>query len=164
MAKTINQISLETTMVIERLLTCKENQVITYDELSTLIRRNAQKEGRGCLITAMRRLLMDKQIYFATVRGIGVKRCNDSQKVEESHSYVQRVRRTARKGAKIAASVHEFDKLPRDVQTRHNTLLSLYGAITQFSSQGKMKALESKVADAQAKLPLKATLEAIGSS
>ena len=55
--------------------------------------------------------------------------------------------------------VKEFDKLPNDLKIKHNTYLSMFGAVSAMTKAGKVKLLESAVEKAHAQLPLARTLE-----
>jgi len=160
MNKTIKQISIESQLVIERLLNTEEGDVVTYDELSTVIGRDIRL-NRYCLHTAINKLLREHQIYFSAVRGVGVKRCNDPEKVDAGTSFVPRIRRMAKKGVRITLSVRDYAKMEKEMQTQHNAQVSLLGAIGAISAAPKLKAIAAKVQEAQEKLPLAKTLEAL---
>ncbi|MDY7037209.1 MAG: hypothetical protein SV375_13720, partial [Thermodesulfobacteriota bacterium] len=68
--------------------------------------------------------------------------------------------RASRRAMGKLICVKDFDSMPTDVQTKHNTMLSVLGVMSVISKPKKVAVLESRVADAQKRLPLSKTLEA----
>lgn len=167
--KGIRAISLESQLLHAYLTKAAESaaaggkRVLSYDELSTVVCRNVQREARHCLTTARKKLLREQNVFFDCLRSVGLKLCDDDEKVEAGASFLRKIRRSARQGAKITASVQDYATMSREKQVQHNAQLSLYGAMYDMTAQNKVKALEAKVEQAQKKLPLAKTLEAIGS-
>lgn len=159
MSKAIREISVDSQVAMKRLSQAKVGQTITYDELSTLLGRNVQREARYCLQTACRRLLTDERMVFEAVRGVGMKRLDDVGIVDVGQHYIRRVHNTARRGAKKLMCVQEFDKLPNDKKVEHNASLSVLGMLNHVTKNKEIAKIEKKVEQASGQLPLAKMLE-----
>lgn len=161
MPKVIHEISVDARMVYERLLTTSVGEVVTYDELTKLIGRNTQNSGRPVIATARRKAMNEHRMVFAAVRNIGFKRLNDGEIVETAQHDVDKIRRTSRRAGRRLTTV-DFDALSNDKKIRHNTYLSMFGALASMTTGGTVKAIEKEVTKAHSALPLAKTLEAFG--
>lgn len=157
--KTIQEISVDARLLHQKLKTIEIGATVTWDDLSSVIGRDVRDSGYSALTTARRRVQIDDGMIFDAVHTIGLKRLTDIEIVSSGQSFVDRVRRIARKGAKRLLSVKDFDKLPNNVKVSHNAYASLLGAITQVSSESKVRMLEKHVQNTQQALPLAKTLE-----
>jgi hypothetical protein len=162
MPKVIAELSIDTQLIIQRLGQAEIGELVPYSELSLLIGRDL-KEAYHLTGTARRRLLKEKK-YFQAVAGVGFLRCNDSQKVAGGGNYLKRQRRACARGAKITASVDDYDAMTREDQIRHNAQLSLLLTMRAMSTPGRVKAVESRVSESQQRLSVKSTLDAIAGS
>ena len=97
MPKAIPEISIESTLLIDRLKTLEVDEVVTWDELSNLIGRDVRKEAYHNLGTARNRLLRDERMVFECVRKVGVKRLSDDGIVVSAESGLQRIKRASRR-------------------------------------------------------------------
>jgi hypothetical protein len=149
----------DTRAIYERLRKCAIGDVVSYDELQRLTRRDIKGRDRYVLTSALRLSLRDGRA-FGCVRGQGVKLLNDGELIAEAESVTPRIRRLSRRAAKKLAAVRDFDKLPNAQKVRHNTLLSMFGALAAFSREGTVRKVEREVARQSQSLSLTATLEA----
>lgn len=156
--KVISACSLETTLVYQRLQRCEREEVVTYKELTDLIGRNIQAY-RTPLTSATRKMLNYDNVDFQVVRGLGIKRVNDTEIVNSSDSTFVRIRRTALKKSKQLACVEKFNDLTEELKAKHNASLSVLGAIRQFSKRNTIKKIEGKVREAGATLPVAKTIK-----
>ena len=76
--RTINEVSADTLALYEALKDITIDGMITYANLSDLIGRDVQSEAIGSLTTARRMCQREDQIVFSPVRGVGLKRLDDS--------------------------------------------------------------------------------------
>lgn len=162
MRQTIAELSIDTRLIIERLDKAAIGDVVSYSELSGIIGRDIST-AYHLTRTARKKLLASKK-YFEPVPGVGFKRCNDSEKVASGGTYITKSRRACKRGATITTSVDNYDTMSKDDQIRHNSQLSLMLTIRAMSTPSKLKAIESRVEDAQQSLTMKKTLDAIASS
>lgn len=161
--KTIPAISVESQLLIKKLATIKEGEVISYEDMTDIIGRDARPsmDGYGSLCTARHRLERDEGIFFASVRNVGLQRCDDLGKLDISKAKTKQMHRKAKDGMRALAAVAEFDKLPNEKKLEHNTYMSLLGCISQATTERQIGKLTSKVLEAKDKLPLGKTLDAL---
>jgi hypothetical protein len=134
--------------------------ILTYQQLSALIHKDIQTEGRQALLSARRIVQRDMQIVFGTIYKEGLKRLSDTEIVMTGQQTVVRIRRASHRGAARVA-VARPERLQPDGRLRQNTLLSLLAMIHASTTESRMRKLEGKVAQAESKLPLEATLNAM---
>jgi hypothetical protein len=157
--RTIPQLSVDTQLIYDRLCKANPGEVLTYTELSSLIDRDVQGVGRGVLNSARNMALRQNRFVFECIRNEGIKRLDDSAIVESGTDTIQRIRRAARKGALKLSSVKDFNGMNNGEKIRHNALISTLGVISHFSREVNIKRIETKVEEAQDKIPLQRTLD-----
>lgn len=150
--------SIDARMIYERLEKAAVGEVVTYAELTALIGSDVQTSARGYMDTARRIAHRDKNMVFASVHGVGLKRLDDMEKVKTGEGYLNKIRRTARRAARVVVSVDNYDALPNDLKVKHNAYASMFGAVAQFSGRGTQKRLEGAVQAAGQKISFKNTL------
>ena len=159
MKKGIQELSIDSRQLYDRLITATSKQsFISYKELSDIIGRNIQKEGRGNLDTARRMALRENQMLFDTVMNEGIKLMDDIETVNTGENTLRRIGKAARSGARKIISVSNFDALPNDVKTKHNATLSVLGAFKSITRPRNIKKLEEKIGTVQKQLPVAKTL------
>jgi hypothetical protein len=156
--KAIHETAYETRLLADKLRAVEIGSIVKYADLSAIIGQNTQGDGRGYLNTARRIVLRDNQIWFGTIRGEGLKRFPDTEKVKTHDSYLSRVRRATRRQRVIMQSV-DYNALPKTEQVKHNVALSQYGVINFLASDAAEKKLTSRVTEANAQLPVGKSLE-----
>ena len=159
MNKSIPEMSIDTKLILHRLQKAEIGDVITYKELSEIIGRDIQAEARGCLLSAMRSCLAIERV-FGTVRKVGIKRLTDRELAGIGEGIRSHISRVARKAMKKMTLVSSFDSLSNEEKIRHNTSVSMLGAIGHITSSKAIRALENKVATTLEALPLQKTLAA----
>ena len=159
MKKIVTEMSADSRALYERLGRCKVGDVLSYEEMERLTRRDLRNGERYVLYSALRQSLRDGRA-FGCIRGIGVKFLTDGEIVADADGVAPRIRRLSRRASRKLAAVRDFDKLPNDQKIRHNTLMSLFGAITAFGRESSIAKIETEVKRTSQKLSLAATLEA----
>lgn len=107
------QAAIETETLIDRLSATNVGDLLAYAELSALIHADVQDAGAGYLRSARKHLLRQR-VAFVTIRGVGIKRANDTEIVGDGHSRTARVRRAARRNV-VILDCAEPDRLsPQD--------------------------------------------------
>ena len=157
--KTIQEVSAESRLLYGRLREASTGETITYQELSVICGRNVQHEGRGNLTTARRMAQRNDNKVFGVVINEGVKLLGDQAIVDSCYGTSSKIRRMAKREAIRQTCVEDFDALSSEHKARHNAAISMYGALSLMTRQKQILKLEEAVKDAQAKLPLKKTLE-----
>jgi hypothetical protein len=156
--------SIDTETLVRHLRGLAVGSVASYEELNALIGRDVQVGARHILASAERIMLRDDRRVFAPVRNVGLKRLNDREIVGTGLDTTARLRRLARRGARKVTAVHDYDALPKDDQVQHNTHLSIFGAIGQFTRPMMVLRLSGAVEEAKDRLPLAKMLEAVKSN
>lgn len=113
--------------LVEALGELQPGQLLTYEYLTAVIGRSAQRH-RYLLEAACNRLLKQNRKAFGAVFGVGIKRLTDTEAIEQCASAMTRVRRIARKAVSKAASV-DFAALSDEDKRRHNGYISQMAAI-----------------------------------
>lgn len=152
-------LSADVRAVYDRLVRAKVGDTITYSELSGMVRREIQGKDRYVLASALRKCIGDG-VAFGVVRNVGVTRLTDTEIVKDSDNGLPRIRAVARKYAKRAMCIADFAALSAEQRTRHNAMVSVYGAIAHLSTEKVAKKIEGKVSTAKQALALADTLAA----
>lgn len=117
--------------------------VATYEALSKIVGSDVQ-EDRGALETARRVLLRENQIVFGAVHGVGLKRLNPAEVVEQGQDSVTKIRRASKRAMKRLATA-DFDALPSAEQGRHRMASATLGAIALCTGTKAQHKLEQRV-------------------
>lgn len=157
--KSIQEMSIDTRLILQRLEKARVDETITYAELDGLIGRDVRKVAAHCLQSALR-AAMRREIVFGTVWGVGLKRLGDGELAGVGEVARQKIRRTAKRAIKKMLLVQDFDSLSNEEKVRHNASLSMLGAVAHIASTGQAKTLERRVSSTMGALPLQRTLEA----
>lgn len=151
-------ISADSLTIAQRLREVPPGGTCSYAELTTLIRRNVQKEARFCLTSARRLLQREEQILFAPIRGKGVKRLTDEEITQLGPATIRRINRASHRGAHQLICVKEVEKLPLEARTRLNMSASLIGVFYNVSKAQGVKQIEQVVRQINRELPLRDAL------
>ena len=133
-------------------------QLITYKEMSSAIGRDVQTEARAALNSARRIVQRELSYVFGTVPNEGLKRLNDVEIVQTGAQTVKSIRHASGRGIKRIAAA-DPSRLPVDSRIQMNTYLSVLGMLHVSLQEKRIKALEQRVAQAESRLPLNATLD-----
>jgi hypothetical protein len=156
--------SINSRLLYDRLVKVAVGETITYHELGAVIDADVQRGAYGALDTARNRASRDDGIEFGTLTNVGLRRLADAEIVGTLERTFGHIRRVTRKQQRVLANVADFASLPADVQTRHNTGLSMMGALRAATAPKTIKVLEARVAMAAAPLALAKTLDAFKGS
>lgn len=152
------QKSSDTLIIENRLRETTPGEVITYDELKSLVGRGVQA-GSPCygnLRTALK-TLEEEHIVFLVVRGDGLKRATDTETAESADHYRQSVSRTNKRMVKRILAVKDFEALPAETKTKTLALQTSAGLIDLVTSAKGTKKIEKAIENAA--LPIGKTLE-----
>jgi hypothetical protein len=157
--KSIPEMAIDTRLLLQRLLKAAVGELVSYQELSKEISRDVQREANPCLQSAMRAALRQDMV-FSTVRNVGVKRLTDRELAGVGEATRQHISRSARVAMKKMSKVQDFKALTDTEKVRHNTGLAMLGAVAHIASPKQAKALEGRVSNSLAVLPVQETLAA----
>ena len=153
------EMSANTRLTKQCLASVKLGESITYADMSAYV-GCAIKGGSPCVQSAQRSLLINDNIVFSPIRGVGLQRLTDEQIIAASVSDTDSIRRKARKSMKRITSIHDFSGLPPASQLQHTARLSIFSAIAELSRDSTVKKLEKAVSGRATELPIAETLKA----
>jgi hypothetical protein len=150
------------TQTIERLLwEIPVGETVSYARLSEAIGRDVQHAARHILTSACDRVLREKQMVFAPVVGVGMKRLDDVGIVSTGSSTIQRIFNLSRRGLRRLAAVANFDALPNEQKVKHNLTMGQLGMLAHATKGATVKKLEQRAGNSTAPLPTAKFLEAM---
>lgn len=150
------EMGVDAQLLVERMRKVKPGEIITYGEITQVIKRDPQKD-RGAIVTARRAIQRTDQIVFECVTNVGYKRISGLEIVESAASATQAIGRTAKRAARKLACA-EYEQMDISGKIRFNATASMLGALNQFAKPSSMKLLEKRVEEAAGKLPTAETL------
>lgn len=152
-------LSADTRFVYQKLRELAVGSTATRDDLAALIDVPAQSTRLNAAIaSARRKLLHEENMVFGTIRGVGLKRLDDTEIVGTAAATTRKIRRAARKGVKTLSSVQDFSALSRAEQMRHSASLSIFGAVAEISRERSVQKIEKAIDPAKRDLPFRQTL------
>jgi hypothetical protein len=159
--RSIPELSVDVQVLMKHLQQVAIGETVTYDSLSSLIRRDVQRAARHLLDSARNRLERDEHVLFAPVIGVGLKRLDDVGVVATGQRGIQHIRRAARKVTRrLTQCVQHYDQLPAEQQRTHNLALAQAGVLAHMTQSGVEKRIASKVPDVASTVPAR-FLEAV---
>ena len=157
------KISLESQLLYDRLQQANIGEIITYEELSSLVGRNVQTEAYGCLYTARRKARSVDFKTFGTIPKVGVKCLEDAEIVAKAIDLTDRCRSRTRDGLKTMVCLKDYNSLPEGLKLKYNTVGTLLLMMNRITSPKEVRKLEEAVSQKAAKLTFTQTLELFGS-
>ena len=136
------QLSADSKTLASVLREVAKKDTISYAALSRAIGRDVRTECAGALRSARMLVQRENRMVFDSVRGVGLMRLADSAIVDLADKARDKVRKHARRTAKKLVCV-DFDDLPNDKKIKHNAALSMFGVLSEISTDKSMKRLLS---------------------
>lgn len=158
--RTIAELGIDTQILESALSELNVGDMITYDALSALIKRDVQREARHVLISARRRQLRNGSL-FEPVVNVGIKRLDDIAVVGTGRDTISRIYNLSRRGRRKLSCVRDFDALPNDKKIEHHVRLAQLGVMHKIGSPKESKRLVAAVHETSKPLALRECLEAI---
>lgn len=126
--------------VAPRLGELRPGDILTYAEISSIMGRPWGDLYSREILSRARAMVAKTDIFFATVRGEGVRRLAGTEYEAQAASYTQRIHRAARKGYRIADAItqSEFDLLSPGSQVRHMVRQSSLEILISNSREAKI--------------------------
>ena len=153
--------SIDSTAIAKAMSAIQVGDKITNDEIVKLCGRPINRL-RGAISTALGIVQREKRAVFASLRGVGYVRLDDSQIVDTFDQANKRIRRIASRSAKKIVCVN-YESLPNAAKIKHNAALSLIGAMAEMASIGSIRRIEKRITECGSSLPAaKAAIEAFG--
>lgn len=152
MSKSIPEISVDAQHLAKRLETVKPGEVVGYQELSALIKRDVQGVAAGILNTARKLIQREQRAVFASVRGVGLKRLDDAGIVSQGQAAVAGIHRAARRNSRKLGCA-EYERLSASDRVKFNASACLLGTLELATKPSRIKSLSSAVESAAKQLP-----------
>lgn len=140
----IGQLGVDAALLAKRLAKAEFGELVTYAELSGMIGRSVQGKARHVLSSARNVVLRENDIAFDVVENEGLRRMTDDDLAESYQPALRRIRRTARKAARVVCCA-DMEKLSPDKQRAVSAGLSAVGAIELFTSAKNVRKIEDSV-------------------
>jgi len=162
--RSIPEISVDAQILARRLQRCEEDELITYDELSTSIGRDVRSpQARHLLKTALRVALRENQFVFGTVSGQGVKRLrNQDIAPTEGSTLSRRIQNATRRSAQKLRAV-DYGALTRQEQVEYNTAIAICGSLSLLTSSQARITIERQTRQQADALPTAQVLSLLAS-
>ena len=152
--------SADTRAAFDLLASAKVGGTVTYDDLAAVTRRDVRGDDRYVVASA-RRALEREGVIFGVLHGVGLKRLTDAEILADAERAYPRIRRASRRAALRALSIENFDALSAEDKSRHNAMVSVFGAVAAMTDYRSIKKIEQRVsAESKQTLSLGDTLEA----
>lgn len=157
--KAIPELSVDTSLLVERLRKLAVNEVISWDDLSAVVSRDVRREAHSNLSSARRIAQRDYEIITACVRGEGLKRLDDSGIVSTADHSMSKIHREAKRGISRLSCVSDFDKLDNTTKIKMNAARAGLGVMSEITKTKNVAKLENAVEKSNATLPIAETLK-----
>lgn len=159
--KAIPTISAEADILAARLAKLALNEVLTYEEMSKLVRESVQERGRGWLNTARNKVQRELSYVIVTVPKVGVRRAQGNDYLGIASTARERTRRAARKALKqsLLMPKDEFEQLDNQKKTQLNTDRTVLGTIDHFTRPKQQGLIQERVRVANNRLAIGEVLE-----
>lgn len=158
--KAIQELSVDTSLLVERLRKCEPGETIDYQSLTNVIDRDVRGVASHNLQAACRIAQRDYKIVFACVRGIGLKRLDERGIVSTADDSLSKIHRTAKRGRDKLLCIENIEGMSNEAKVKYNAGLAAFGALHEVTKTKSIERLEKAVESSKEKLPLKSTLEA----
>jgi len=153
-------ISIETTLLIERIKALKAGELLSYRDLNKLIGQDVQGEARHILQSARRICQREYQVVTDAERNVGVRRATDVELTTSGIHVFARLRRAAKRGIERVTSVSDFDALPDAEKIRHNATVSALAVMRHMAKPKSVDRIMGAVnTEGTGQLPIARTLE-----
>ena len=144
-------------LIMQELEKAAINDIVEFKTLAAAISEPVNG-AHPALRTAMRRLQVDKDMVFTNVRGVGLKRIEGEEIVNESQSVIEKIRRTANRGFQRLMKA-DFNHLTNASKLKFTAQASTMAAISQMTTPAKLSHVEKRVPLGKPELPLNDTLK-----
>jgi len=158
--KSIREASADARLLYKRLSEMNSGDFVSYAELSAIIGRDIQHEGRGYLNTARLMCEREDSKTFGIITNQGLRCLNNGEVINTAAHAVTRIKRASRKSIRRLQCVNDISALSNDEKIRLNTYASILGVMATMAKGSSIKKIEARVQETQEQLPYIKTLEA----
>jgi hypothetical protein len=158
--KSIREVAIDSKLLYQRLAKMEIGDFVSYHELSEIIGRDVQREGRGFLNTARQICQREHEKTFGVIVGAGLKCLMPTEVIGTTNFAIEHIRRTSRKAVKRLKCVGDIEKLTNEDKIKMNANASILGALSVMTRESYIKKIEARVEATREQLPYAKTLEA----
>lgn len=153
-------VSIETTLLVERIKTMAQGDLVTYRDLTKLVGQDVQGEARHILQSARRICQREYQVVTDAERNVGIRRLTDVELTTSGLQVFAGLRRAAKRGIDRVTAVSDFNALPDEEKIRHNATVSALAVIRVMARPKSVDRIAAAVNTTNTgQLPIARTLE-----
>lgn len=148
MRPTLFAVTEQTRLILARLRQLVIGETVPWQELSSLLGQDAQKEGRHYVDSARRVLRRRDRVVCDVVVGVGVKRLTPAEVAVLGHSYIRRLNRAARRGKQKLATLtnEQWSGLTPEQKTAFQLGQGMLGVLANATAPRKVEVVERQLA------------------
>ena len=153
--------SIETSELLKKLRSIKEDETVTYDEFSKVAMGECKPGGikYGYLASARNILQKETGIEFQAIPNVGLKRMNDSDKITKTKKALPTYNKKVKKDMRRLAST-DYNTLSPDERLCHNVHMSILHVIKCSSGGDFQNKVEKQISNGgNERLALETTLK-----
>lgn len=141
--------SYETQALVDALSKMAVGDIAGYAALATAA--GCPIDGSSAAL-ARARAIVEKQrgFVFAALYKTGIKRLNDTEIVQASHSARTRINRAAKRSIRHLGSIGDYASLPPELQRTHTAHMTIMAVIAENASRATVKRIETATANSSA--------------
>lgn len=142
----------ETELLYTLLITRKEGDLLTYQEMAEHLKCEIKDLKRHSIHSAMRRAMREKDMLFECERGEGYRRLRPREGLTLGQTAIDRTRRSAKRAAVKQTKV-DYRRLSDHEQTTWNVQMTILRLMARAGGRGARAAIEAKVREEPIPLP-----------
>lgn len=137
------RITFATRALYERLITLREGETATYQDLAGVLGSDAPADWKTNALASARRIAeRDDQVVVQAVPNIGIRRLTNSEASKSGHTFRCRAGSAMRRAQKRLRYAVVYENLSPAEKIEHNAQLAVYGAVRLLA---KPKAVQKAI-------------------
>lgn len=157
--KKLFKIGIDAQVLYDRIIQASPGEIIPYEELSGIIRRDVQTDAYASLLTARNKARSINRKAFGVIPNVGLKCLKDDEIVGAGHKALEKVRGRARSGFKTLICLKDYAGLPEVLKIKHNAVATLLLMVNHVTKPKAITSLEGVISKKMEKLTFSQTLE-----
>ena len=149
----------ETDALVEKLLVMKEDEQVTYKELSDIAHGDVSYNGdkANFLVSARYIVKKDKGYEFKAIHNVGLRRMTTSEKVTKYSRFNHQIVKKSRAGmiSMSMLSPSDYNKLSEEDKVKYNTAFTMLNAHRKYGSPEVVHKVEKAIKERKEPLALK---------
>lgn len=153
------QMSPDTRLLRQTMAKVSVGQTVTYETLSAAISKPVSSSS-AALQSARNSLLRKEHMVFGVIRGVGLKRLDDTDIVNASEQDVVGMRRKAKRAVRKLTSISDYNALPPEKRLAHTARVSVFTAMADMLTDRSLEHVEKAAVGHSSQLPFNETIRA----